>query len=198
MTSLKRILALLSLIVVVSSGVVLAGSVTLNWTAPGDDGYGGTAAEYDLRYSTENINLYSWHDVARVEGMTPPLEAGQRESFTIDGLDDDLSYFFAIKTRDEAGNWSAMSNVAVRTVCLHGCLGIRGNVTSDSDELVNVSDLQYLINYLFAVPAGPKPICPLEANVDGDIPERIDVSDVDYLVDFLFGYPSGPEPPLCP
>jgi len=184
--------------VVVSSGVALAGSVTLNWTAPGDDGYTGTAAEYDLRYSTGKISSQSWQEITRVQGVMAPAEAGLRESFTVDGLDDDTSYFFAIRTRDEAGNWSAISNIAVRAVCPHGCLGIRGNVNGDPYESINVSDLQYLIDHLFAIPSGPMPICPLEANSNGDDEEKINISDVNYLIDFLFGLPTGPEPPPCP
>ncbi len=31
-------------------------SLTLTWTAPGDDGNNGTAAEYDIRYATSNID----------------------------------------------------------------------------------------------------------------------------------------------
>ena len=109
-----------------------------------------------------------------------------------------LSYFFAIRTRDEAGNWSAISNVAVRAICPHGCIGIRGNVNADLDERINISDLQYLVDHLFAVPSGPRPICPLEANSNGDDEEKINISDVNYLINLLFGSPPGPEPPPCP
>ena len=31
-------------------------NLTLNWTAPGDDGSTGTATSYDLRYSTTPIS----------------------------------------------------------------------------------------------------------------------------------------------
>ncbi len=74
------------------------------------------------------------------------------------------------------------------------CVGIRGNV--DGEGGINVQDLTYLVDYLFATPQGPAPGCPDEANVDGE--GSINVQDLTYLVDYLFATPQGPEPPACP
>jgi hypothetical protein len=66
--------------------------------------------------------------------------------------------------------------------------GFRGD--ANGDGVINVSDVVYLINYLFI--SGPAPV-PLEAgdvNCDG----MINVSDVVYLINYLFI--SGP-PPGC-
>lgn len=198
MTTLKRIFRLFGIAAAIASGTAQAGTVTLKWTAPGDDGYSGRATEYDLRYSEDLINSSNFGQATRVSGITPPSSAGVRESYTIEGLDDEQTYFFAIKTCDDAGNWSGVSNIAVRAVCLHGCTGTRGNINGDPDEVVNICDIQYLIDHLFAVPTGPKPICPLEANANGDDYEQVNISDVNYLVDYLFGSPPGPAPPPCP
>ena len=35
-------------------------SITLTWTAPGDNGSSGTATTYDIRYSTSTINSGNW------------------------------------------------------------------------------------------------------------------------------------------
>ena len=75
---------------------------------------------------------------------------------------------------------------------------MRGNANSDYLELVNISDLQFLLDYLAGIPLGPPPACRLEANVNGDELERINVSDVTYLVAYLFGTPLGPPPHPCP
>lgn len=89
-----------------------AGGVTLTWTAPGDDGQQGTAAEYDLRYSTEVITALNWESAALVPGLPAPQVGGTAESFAVTGLACGTSYHFALKTRDEvAGNWSGLSNV---------------------------------------------------------------------------------------
>jgi hypothetical protein len=69
---------------------------------------------------------------------------------------------------------------------------MRGDVNDDG--VINVTDVVYLINYLFLVPPGPAPI-PSEAgdvNCDG----VINVTDVVYLINFLFLVPPGP-PPGC-
>lgn len=74
--------------------------------------------------------------------------------------------------------------------CIHD--GIRGDVNYDMG--LNVTDLTYLVDYLFR--GGPAPPCQEEANVDGDPGEQINVADLTYLVDYLFR--GGLPPPACP
>jgi hypothetical protein len=62
------------------------------------------------------------------------------------------------------------------------CTGGRGNINGDDAEAVNVSDLAYLIDFLFR--GGDAPPCLDEADVNGS--GSTDVSDLSYLVDFLF------------
>ncbi|HEQ98412.1 MAG TPA: T9SS type A sorting domain-containing protein [candidate division Zixibacteria bacterium] len=88
-------------------------TITLNWTAPGDDGEIGTAATYDIRYSTSPINAINWVSAVQVQNEPAPSPAGTVESFTVTGLNPNTTYYFAIKTADEAGNWSGLSNIAV-------------------------------------------------------------------------------------
>jgi len=57
---------------------------------------------------------------------------------------------------------------------------------ANADGAVNVSDVFYLINYLFA--SGPAPL--RDANVNGDA--AVNVADVFYLINFLFA--AGPPP----
>ena len=63
---------------------------------------------------------------------------------------------------------------------------------------MNISDVSYLLAFLFGIPTGPEPACWEEASANGDIDEKVNVSDVSYLLAYLFGIPSGPEPPACP
>ena len=91
------------------------GSVTLHWTAPGDDGSAaGTAAcRTRLAYSTEPITEENFF--ARDTFVTVPHDtAGAAETFTVpsDSLAPCTQYYFALKTQDNALNWSALSNVA--------------------------------------------------------------------------------------
>lgn len=88
-------------------------SATLLWTAPGDDGMAGRAQEYSLRYSTTPIAEATFASATPAAGLPSPATAGTTETVTVGGLLPNTVYYFAIKTRDEAGNWSPISNVAV-------------------------------------------------------------------------------------
>lgn len=78
------------------------------------------------------------------------------------------------------------------------CMSIRGNVNGDVNESINISDMTYIVSYLFGIPQGPAPSCLEEGNVNGDPNESINISDITYLVNYLFGIPQGPIPPDCP
>jgi len=86
----------------------------LRWTAPGDDGLVGRAAQYDLRYSDRPITSATFSQCARIPMFAQPSPPGQTDSVLVSGLNPALTYYFAIKTSDEAGNWSALSNVLVK------------------------------------------------------------------------------------
>ena len=86
-------------------------AVRLTWTAPGDDGTAGTAAAYDLRYSTSPITETSFAS-ATVAPAPGPSAAGTSQSFDLFGLAPNTAFHFALKSRDEAHNWSGLSNVA--------------------------------------------------------------------------------------
>lgn len=86
-------------------------SVTLTWTAPGDDGKVGTATQYDIRYSTAPINDANFESAAQAADIPAPSETKTMETFTVTGLSESATYHFALKTADEAANWSGLSNV---------------------------------------------------------------------------------------
>lgn len=90
-------------------------SATLAWTAVGDDSLSGTATLYDIRYSTSPITAANFASATAVNGEPAPLAAGTPQSFTVTGLSRQVTYYFAAKVADEAGNWSAMSNVPTVT-----------------------------------------------------------------------------------
>ena len=90
-------------------------SIGLSWNAPGDDGAIGTAQSYDLRYSTSPITNASWNTATPAVGEPTPTLAGSNQSMTVSGLLPNTTYYFAIKSTDEAGNISALSNIANAT-----------------------------------------------------------------------------------
>ena len=94
-----------------ATGTVTTSSVQLSWTAPGDDGATGTATTYDVRYSTSTITAGNWASATQASGEPAPQVAGSAETFTVTGLSESTTYFFAIKTSDEVPNESALSNM---------------------------------------------------------------------------------------
>ena len=89
-------------------------SVTLTWTAPGDDDNTGTASSYDIRYSSATITNANWGSASQCSGEPVPQAAGNAQTFTVTGLSPDTTYYFAMKTADEIPNWSGLSNVPSR------------------------------------------------------------------------------------
>jgi len=89
-----------------------ATSITVSWTAPGDDGTSGTASVYDLRYDTHSITSGNFANATAVANPPAPAAGGVIQSMTITGLTPSTTYWFALKTADEVPNWSGLSNVA--------------------------------------------------------------------------------------
>ncbi len=69
---------------------------------------------------------------------------------------------------------------------------IRGNVDYDPGDVIDISDLVYLVDFMFN--GGPDPVCIDEADVDGS--GEIDISDLVHIVDYMFN--DGPPPVACP
>jgi len=84
--------------------------VHLRWTAPGDDGQTGTAASYELRMASAPITEASFPSATRIP--TPdPAAAGTVQETTASIAPTGETIYFALRTFDEAGNASALSNV---------------------------------------------------------------------------------------
>ncbi|MDD3626880.1 MAG: T9SS type A sorting domain-containing protein, partial [bacterium] len=86
--------------------------VTLEWTAPGDDGYScWPAAGYDIRYSNSPINEGNWNSCTQVESEPAPGNGGSNQVFTVQDLSSGTTYYFGLKTKDEFNQWSDLSNI---------------------------------------------------------------------------------------
>jgi hypothetical protein len=81
-----------------------------------------------------------------------------------------------------------IGNVSVGCDC---CFGTTGNFDYDSADLADISDLSYVVDYLFF--SGAAPICTQEADLNTD--SILDISDLSLFVDFLF---FGGQLPACP
>ena len=103
-----------------------AGTVTLTWTAPGDNGREGRAARYRMKYAKRSIvdvptltkdgaAEASWWSAANAVGEPAPAQAQTAQSMKVTGLNPG-TYYFALKARDEAPNVGPLSNVVMLKV----------------------------------------------------------------------------------
>lgn len=94
-----------------SSSAKTHSSVTLKWTAVGDDGTTGQASRYDVRHSTSPIDEAGFALATQAASEPKPSPSGSLESFKVTGLNQDTTYYFALKVYDNVGNASPLSNV---------------------------------------------------------------------------------------
>lgn len=90
-------------------------SVALAWTSPGDDGMTGTATLYDLRWSATPFTPATFASATPVSPQPPTISGGLTQTYAKLGLSPGTTYYFALRARDEAGNWSGVSNVLSAT-----------------------------------------------------------------------------------
>jgi hypothetical protein len=89
--------------------------VPLIWNAPGDDGHSGQADHYDIRFSLSEIDEANWDDATPVDDPPVPKAAPGLETLVVKGLGSNKTYYFALKSWDDAGNVSDLSNNASAT-----------------------------------------------------------------------------------
>jgi len=96
-------------------------SMTLVWTAPGDDGVVGTASSYQMRYRTVGIagtdTLSWWNAATSAPNLPVPRVAGSTDSVAVAGpFVGGTTLYFLAKACDEVPNCSGYSNLAVKVV----------------------------------------------------------------------------------
>ena len=89
---------------------IAAGQLVLHWAAPGDDGATGRASRYQIQMTTRPAVLGDFISGALFD-PAPPDTAGTAQRFPVRGLAAGTRYYFAIRTRDDAGNWSPVANI---------------------------------------------------------------------------------------
>ena len=86
-------------------------SITISWTAPGDNGTSGTATEYDIRYNTSPIYPSNWDNAIQAENEPVPQPYGNTDTFTISGLQPGTVYYIGVKGIDDNGLAGRFSNI---------------------------------------------------------------------------------------
>lgn len=121
-------------------------SVTLTWTAPGDDGMDGAAGSYDLRYLDTPLTDQDWVSSTAVSGLPVPSAPGTRDRVTIRGLPLDRLLYFGLVTHDDSGNTSLLSNVVSARPGPPLCLVTRDSLTFGSVFIGSEFDLTVTVS----------------------------------------------------
>jgi uncharacterized repeat protein (TIGR01451 family) len=91
-------------------------SITLGWTAPGDDGKVGTTSLYDIRYSDgpiDSAELFNAATTISPLAIPVPSVAGTLESAIVEVPFGHTTGFIGLKATDNTGNDSAIAVVPV-------------------------------------------------------------------------------------
>ncbi len=115
----------------------------------------------------------------------PDAELGQLTSIDLQGYLSHQPFYFGSVLDYQP----VLRNGSV--LCGSCCSGSRGNVDADPTDQITISDLVYLVDFMFN--GGSEPVCFKEANLDGT--SIIDISDLILLVDYMFN--DGPDPVPC-
>jgi len=113
-------------------------------------------------------------------GEPAPHAAGAAETFTVAGLVASTTYYFAIKTRDEASNWSTLSNVVVATTATPSFganrIGIYASPTAIGTRIDPAVGVYFYIYFVLTSPtdAGGSPVAAMKGweytvTVDGPL-----------------------------
>ncbi|XP_041465498.1 calcium-activated chloride channel regulator 1-like isoform X1 [Lytechinus variegatus] len=125
-------------------------TVTLDWTAVGDDMDHGTAYSYELRYSTNfsevRDDFNKSHLVSQEQVLYGNLShvnaSGTTESVTITlpQKGEDIVYYFGIRAWDEAGNGGDLSNIASLSIRFIPMALPTAVMTTDMTEIITSVD----------------------------------------------------------
>ena len=148
------------------------------------DADAGDSVVYTLMYSEDSM----------FTSPTMQSTATDTSFAVVSPLTDTAKYYWKVFATDLALDTTYSSaTFSFNTGPSSCCIGIRGNVDGDIAENIDISDLVYLVDFMFT--AGPAPLCEIEANVDADVSGNIDISDLVALVDYMFT--AGPAPSAC-
>ncbi|MDH4155973.1 MAG: hypothetical protein OEW00_01680 [candidate division Zixibacteria bacterium] len=175
---------------------------------PGDFDLTGPEDACVIDLSLQNEVLFDWEDAGSIIqndttkyilylGPTPSFPGGEVFKDSVNDVSEILVsgdnipiaqwQYWQVRAVNRFGlsKWSSSTKSAMSFY--------RGD--ANSSRAVNISDVTFLIAYLFGIPSGPAPVPSLagDANCTGSV----NISDVAFLTTYLFGIPPGPAP-FCP
>ena len=86
-------------------------SVTLAWTAAGDDSTFGAASSHEVRYALAPITVLNWDQATSAAAAVAPAEVAGMLQITVAGLTPGTDYYFGVVATDDQGWTSGLSNI---------------------------------------------------------------------------------------
>ncbi|MBN1482552.1 T9SS C-terminal target domain-containing protein [candidate division KSB1 bacterium] len=135
-------------------------TITIEWTARGDDGDGGGPADYYIiRYSTVEPNDpaggYDWtwwsYTAQTIPNPPAPAEPFTKQSLVVTGLTEATTFHFRMNVVDHAGQPSGLSNVASGWTTPVELVSFVGSVNDQNGILLQWSTASETNNLGFAV-----------------------------------------------
>lgn len=120
---------------------ISSSSILLSWTSPGDDGHFGAATKYDIRYSTYQITPSNWETADKAQNTPSPLYSNLNQTYRLEDLSSNTTYYVGIKAADEVDNWSELSNLVSATTIDTIDIGKWNIVTVDHGISFNLASL---------------------------------------------------------
>jgi hypothetical protein len=171
--------------------------ITLRWTTPGDNGSQGTAKSYQVRWSPNIMTDSNFESAHMIPDPPIPATPGTVELFSVPNMDITQVIHFALRTYDEAGYISEISNDCLYTP---GSLpvqfitelpAVRDNtIYGEADSLSNGSG-QYLFAGVTAAPDSLIRRALLAFAIEDSIPAGAQIDSV-RLTLHVSGTPAGP------
>ncbi len=152
------------------------------------------AGTYSLIYSADGYFSDTVENITVLNGSVATVDMQlllYNPDIDDDGIDNEFDNCPAVYNPDQLDSDEDGIGDACEIIC---CVGIRGNTNNDPLDEIGISDLTFLVDYMFD--NGSDPECIEEGNVDGDIEEIITISDITYLVEYMFN--NGSAPDACP
>jgi hypothetical protein len=103
-------------------GAVGRTSFTVLFNAPHEDcSSGGSVVEYAIRYSTTSFTEQNfWSNGSALLEIPGPDTPGTQQCADTYNLSQSTTFYVAMKSKDDAGNWSPLSNVVSTTTTSSG------------------------------------------------------------------------------
>ncbi|QQR92140.1 MAG: hypothetical protein IPJ89_03175 [Candidatus Iainarchaeum archaeon] len=156
-------------------------TIRLNFTSPGDDNFTGTPVDANLRYSLSSIdNESEFNSATPVDDYYFSKAVGGYPTYiTVSDLNIGPTYYFAAKFRDEAYNWSGLSNTDSAQAFNSMSIEEDGNSFQFFPAATNVTGL--VITDIQLTPSSPR---------TGNLLFHIDSNEqsVSYTVDLNFDF----------